>query len=296
MKYLITGGEGFIGRNLKEELENHNHEVWTLDIAGSPDFSLSVTDYGDILKATTELDGIFHLAAVTSPPEFEADLFKGFDTNVVGTLNVLKAASENGVKRVVLASSSAVYGDINIPGKEDMVIPGHENMYATTKLFDEYLGRHFTIRKDLEAVSLRFFNTYGLNENSKGMYSSVISKFLDSMVNGSKPLVFGDGTQRRDFVYVKDVAKATYSAMINGAPGESYNVGTGISSTFNSIVSTIGKVLGREIEYSYEKNPFRSYQMFTQADVVKSTKELKWKANYSLVDGIREMASNIGLL
>ena len=141
MNFLITGGEGFIGRNLKESLMKENHEVLTLDIEGNPNFKSSILDSEHLSAAMNEVDGVFHLAATTSPPQFEADLLHGFNTNVIGTFNVLKAASDHNVKRVVLASSSAVYGNIRIPGREDMVIPGHDNMYAT----DEEITREILL-------------------------------------------------------------------------------------------------------------------------------------------------------
>lgn len=296
MKFLITGGEGFIGRNIKQSLIEDHHEVETLDIEGNPDHRVSILQFDAVMDAMGGVDGVFHMAATTSPPQFESDLISGFNTNVMGTLNVLKAASDNLVKRVVLASSSAVYGSLTVPGNENMQIYGHENMYATTKLFDEYLGRYFNIRKELEVVSLRFFNTYGIGENSKGMYSSVISKFLDSVLKKEKPVIFGNGSQSRDFIYVKDLAVGAKTAMQLGTPGQSYNIGTGESYSFNSILSQISQVLGKEITPEYQENPFKNYQIFTKADMEKTFTSLKWKPKYSLKDGIAEMCNDIGLL
>ena len=296
MKFLITGGEGFIGRNLKEHLVHNNHEVETLDIEGDPYYKASILDISALRAALKDADGVFHLAAITSPPQFENDLFSGFNTNVNGTLNVLRVAAENNLKRAVIASSSAVYGDLKAPGREDMPIYGHENMYATTKLFDEYLGRHYTIRGELEVVSLRFFNTYGIGENSKGLYSSVISKFLESLSIKEEPLIYGNGDQSRDFIYVKDVAEAANAAMFKGIPGESYNIGTGISYSFNSIIGLISEVLNQEIKAKYTKIPFRNYQLFTQADMEKTFSGFGWQPKYDLKKGIAEMCINMGLL
>ena len=289
MNFLITGGEGFIGRNIKKSLEADGHCVRTLDIDGKPDYKNSILDFDSLKIATKDLDGIFHLAATTSPPEFEINIFQGFNTNVVGTLNVLKAAAENNVKRVALASSSAVYGNLIIPGKEDMTIPGHENMYATTKLFDEYIGKYFTIREEVEVVFLRFFNTYGIGENSKGLYSSVISKFLESISKGESPIIYGDGNQQRDFIYVEDLAEVSKKAFFKGQKGEAYNIGTGISTTFNDISRIFSTLFGNEVKFTYQKNPFKNYQMFTQADMTKTFNALQWKPKYSLIDGIQTM-------
>lgn len=296
MNFLVIGGEGFIGRFLKNKLRQKGHIVQTLDIAGNPTFKVNILDYASLQTAMNDMDGVFHLAAVTSPPQFETDLTLGFETNVNGTLNILKASLEKGVKRVVIASSSAIYGDINEPGQEDFTIDGHNNMYATTKLFDEYLAKYFHLRKDLETVSLRFFNTYGIGENTKGMYSSVISKFLEAISKGELPVIYGDGTQSRDFVYVKDLAEASYQAFFKGKSGETYNVGTGNSISFNELIAQISTVIGKEIEIKYESNPFKNYQMFTKADITKILSQIGWSPSYSTKDGIAEMANEMGLI
>lgn len=295
MKYLISGGEGFIGRYLKDKLLKEGHEVKTLDIAGDPDFKISILDYDSLSEIMHGLDGVFHLAAITSPPQFEDDMISGFNTNVYGTLNILRAAAINNVKRVVLASSSAVYGDIAFAGKEDLKIPGHKNMYATTKLFDEYLAQYYHLRSELEVVSLRYFNAYGVGENVKGMYASVFTQFLRSISEGKNPVVYGDGTQSRDFIYVKDLAAATYLAMTRGKSGEVYNIGTGKSISFNSIISEMSNVLGKKIVPEYTANPFKNYQMFTLADPSKAKEELSWEPEYGVRDGIREIARSQGL-
>lgn len=296
MNLLVIGGEGFIGRYLARKLREKGHSVSTLDIAGNPDFKADILDYESLKVATDGMDGVFHLAAVTSPPQFESDLMLGFNTNVNGTLNVLRASSESRVRKVVLASSSAIYGDIDKSSDEDFPIYGHNNMYATTKLFDEYMAKFFHLRSEFETVALRYFNTYGIGENSKGMYSSVISKFLESILNEEKPVIFGDGTQSRDFIYVEDLVEATYEAFLNGKSGETYNVGTGVSVSFNEIISHISSVLGKRVEAEYTQNPFRNYQMFTKANIRKITSQTGWVPSYSITDGITAMAKHMKLI
>lgn len=288
-RFLITGGEGFIGRNLRRLLKRENHEALTLDVAGDPDYLLSITDFEKLLNIDDRFDGIFHLAALTSPPQFEEDPLKGFQVNTIGTLNVLEMAKRMNLKRVLLASSSAVYGysmsistELNLPDK-------YLNLYPITKLADEHLARYYSFRNEVECISLRYFNTFGYGENSKGMYSSPISKFLYAAVKDEPIVVYGDGTQRRDFIYIDDNVRCTYLAFVNGKPGESYNVGTGVSTDYNTIAEMVKDITGSRSTIVHVPNPFKSYQMFTQADMTKSEKELKFKAEYTLRRAIEDM-------
>ena len=288
-RFLITGGEGFIGRNLHRLLKSEGHEVITLDIAGDPDYLISITDSERIMNLNDGFDGIFHLAAMTSPPQFEYDPLMGFQVNTYGTLNVLEMAKRMNIKRVLIASSSAVYG-YSMSISEELNLPDrYFNLYPITKIVDEQLARYYSIRNEVECISLRYFNTFGYGENSKGMYSSPISKFLEAAVKDEPIVVYGDGTQRRDFIYIDDNVRCTYLAFINGKPGESYNVGTGISTDYNTIAAMVKDITGSKSEIVHVPNPFKSYQMFTQADMTKSEKELKFKAEHTLRSAIEDM-------
>jgi UDP-glucose 4-epimerase len=288
-KFLITGGEGFIGRYLHRLLKNEGHEVITLDIAGDPDYLISITDSERIMNFNEGFDGIFHLAALTSPPQFEYDPLLGFQVNTNGTLNVLEMAKRMNIKRVLLASSSAVYG-YRMSVSTEMKLPDrYLNLYPITKIVDEHLARYYSMRNEVECISLRYFNTFGYGENSKGMYSSPISKFLEAAVKDEPIVVYGDGTQRRDFIYIDDNVRCTYLAFINGKPGESYNVGTGISTDYNTIAEMVKGVTGSKSKIVHVPNPFKSYQMFTQADMTKSEKELKFKPKFTLSKAIEDM-------
>ena len=288
-RFLITGGEGFIGRNLKSLLMKMGKEISTLDIKGNPDHLISITDFPSLMKIDERFDGIFHLAATTSPPQFEDDPLSGFQVNSNGTLNILEFAKRRRIPRVVLASSSATYGDTRTISSENTLPDTYSNLYPITKIMDEHLGRYYSVRKEVECISLRYFNTYGPSENSKGMYSSEISKFLTYAISGEPIIVYGDGTQRRDFIYVKDNVKATWLAYENGKAGESYNVGTGISTDFNTIARIVKDITDSSSDIVHIPNPLNSYQMFTQADMYKTKKDLGFEPEYDLRKAIREM-------
>ena len=290
-KYLITGGEGFLGRTLKQYLIKNNKEVKTLDINGSPDYKISVTNFTKLMDIKEGFDGIFHFAATTSPPQFEEDPLSGFMVNANGTLNILEFARENSIPRVVLASSSATYGNSIVVSVEKDVPDRYTNLYPVTKILDEHLARFYSIRNEVECISLRYFNTYGPGENSKSQYASVIWRFIKSLHKKERPIIFGDGKQSRDFIYADDNARGTYLAMEKGRPGESYNIGSGETKTFNEIYNVVKELMASSIEAEYVKNPLKSYQYFTKADISKAKNDLGFIPEYDLKTGINKMLS-----
>ena len=296
MKSLVIGGSGFIGRNIIEILNRKGFYTVSYDIAkkyndANEHIIGNILDFEKINSSLKDIDYIFNLAAVTSPPEFEDINSNGYEVNVIGTYNILKAAYKNNVKKVILASSSAVYGNINVPVKEDMVTNAYPNLYAVTKYTNEITARSFSLLRHVDSVYLRYFNTYGTGENSKGAYSSIFHKFIEDLKNKKTPVIFGNGTQRRDFIYIKDNAKASVLAMEKGKTGEAYNIGTGISTDFNTIYKIIKEEMGSYIEPKYEENPFSSYQMYTQANIEKANNDLGFIPEYDIRSGIRSMLS-----
>jgi UDP-glucose 4-epimerase len=287
--FLVTGGEGFIGRNIISRIRDLGGEAYSLDIAGKPDFKISITDRRKFNEIKKKFDGIFHLAAVTSPPQFETNPDKALKVNVNGTYNVLDFARKHRVNKVVLASSSAIYGDSREIAVESKYPDRYQNLYPVTKIVNELFSRHFSLRNDVDCVSLRYFNTYGPGENTKGAYASPISKFISSALKGEDIEVFGDGKQSRDFIYVKDTAAASIAAYEHGKAGESYNVGTGITTSFNEIAEMVKTIAKSESKIVHVKNPFRNYQMFTQADMAKTFEELNFRPSYGLDKAVREM-------
>ena len=293
--FLVTGGEGFIGRNIISRIRDLGGEAYSLDILGKPDFKISITDRRKFNGIRKKFDGIFHLAAVTSPPQFETNPDKGLRVNVNGTYNVLDFARKHGVNKVVLASSSAIYGDSREIAVETKYPDRYQNLYPVTKIVNEQFSRHFSLRKEVDSVSLRYFNTYGPGENTKGAYASPISKFISSALKGKDIEVFGDGTQSRDFIYVKDTAAASIGAYERGKAGESYNIGTGITTSFNDIAELIKSISKSDSRITHVKNPYQNYQMFTQADMTKTYSELHFIPQFSLKEAISETIERAGM-
>ena len=207
IKSLVIGGSGFIGRNIIELLNKKGHYTLSYDIAKKDNDANdhiigNISNYNKLNSSMKDIDYVFNFAAVTSPPEFEGMNSNGYEINVMGTYNVLKAAYKNNVKKVILASSSAVYGHINRPVKENMITDTYPNLYVVTKYTNEITARSFSLLMHLDSVYPRYFNTYGIGENSKGAYSSIFHKFIGDLKNKKIPVIFGDGTQRRDFICV----------------------------------------------------------------------------------------------
>ena len=296
MKALVIGGSGFIGRNIIELLNQKKYYTVSYDIAdrnnnANEHINGDMLDLDKLSKAMKDIDYVFNLAAVTSPPELEDIDSKGYEINIMGTYNILKSAYKNNVKKVILASSSAIYGNIKTPATEDVITDSYPNLYAVTKYTNEITARSFSLLRNLDSVYLRYFNTYGSGENNKGAYSSIFHKFIDNLRHGETPLIFGDGTQKRDFIYVEDNARASILAMENGKPGEAYNIGTGVSTDFNKIYSIIKDEMHSDIEAKHVKNPFASYQMYTQADMEKTKKDLGFVPEYDIRKGVKKMLS-----
>ena len=291
MKCLVTGGAGFIGSNVALELENQGHEVIVADnlFAGAKDNLKDLKgkflniDVSKEIKIDDKLDTIFHIAAITDP-RFEDDN-EMVRANVNGFSNIIELAKKNKAK-LVYASTANLYGNGPVPMKEDQpkeII----SVYGQSKLImDEMASHHFD---DMHIVGLRYFNVFGPRESHKGRPASMIYHLRKQMLEGKKPKLFKMGEQIRDHIYVKDVVKATILALDAKKSGV-YNVGTGIGTNFNEIVRVLNDVLGTGLEIEYIDNPYdqKTYQTNTQADTSKAEKFLKFKAEYSIKEGIKD--------
>jgi len=294
-KLAITGGAGFIGSNLAEALAEENEVVVLDDLSTGKLGNLagikaklvkgSITDL-ELLKRTFEdVDCVFHLAAVASVQKSVEDPIRTNQVNIYGTLNVLLAARDAGVKRVVFASSSAVYGDDpQLPKREDMM-PKPCSPYAVAKLAGEQYSKVFEELYGLEATSLRFFNVFGPKQDPSSEYSGVISRFIAAALNGRKPTIFGDGEQTRDFVYVADVVRALILAESSSKTGI-FNVARGENVSLNRLLRMIARDAGIEAAARYGP-PRPGDIMHSLADITKA-QAIGYSPRWSIEEGLRE--------
>ena len=268
-KALVTGGAGFIGSHIAEALLAEECEVNILDNLSSGHlsnlshikdritfFEGDIRDAERVNQAMQGCDLVFHEAAMVSVPETVEKPILSAQINDIGTLRILESARQNGVRRVVLASSSAIYGDDPaIPKTEDMP-PRMLSPYAVQKQGKEYYARLYQELYGLETVCLRYFNVYGPRQDPSSAYSGVISIFMTRAEEKQAPLIYGDGGQSRDFIFVKDVAKANLlAATVPEAAGKAFNIGIGSAVTINRLWEIITKMVGIDVKPEY--NPPR---------------------------------------
>jgi UDP-glucose 4-epimerase len=254
-KILVTGGAGFIGSHLVERLVPSGHEVTVVDdfsygvreyLAGCPQVRILTANVLDLPKLAPELAGvevIFHLAALISSQDSLREPERYFETNVTGTLRVIETAGAIGARRVVLASSSTVYGNSAEPVKREDMLPQPITVYALSKLASEHLLALYAPLKGYSHVALRLFNVYGPRQSPDHPYANVTCKLAHAASHGQNIDVYGDGQQSRDFVYVDDVVSA-FVAVAMHSERSVYNVGSGVSRSINELVDAVQRVSG----------------------------------------------------
>jgi UDP-glucose 4-epimerase len=356
MRILVTGGAGFIGSNLanalSHETQNSSHypaeqqlksqDVNRIkgerndkrnDVIALDDLSLgipsnlskdvklvkgSVMDYALVLELGKNCDYIFHQAALSSSPMFLDDPRKGIATNLMGFMNVMESAKRNKVKRVIFASSSSIYNGLPTPYKES-VNAAPKTFYESSFYCREVIAQTYNLEYGIESIGLRYFSVYGPNERHKGRFANNISQFIWDMAEKQKsPIIYGDGTQTRDFTFVDDVVRANILAMgkqNNSSTSEGsdndndnakehwrksildsgfgvYNIGTGIQTSFNSVVEIINNLLGTDIRPTYTNNPINNYVQHTLADISLARLELGYEPKWRNVEeGIKQLIS-----
>ncbi len=299
MKVLVTGGAGFIGSHVVEELIVKGYEVRVLDNLSTGRLENlkhveetvevvigDVRDYGKVLEAVNGADAVIHEAALASVTRSIEDPLTVNQVNVEGTLNLLKACVELGVKKLIYASSSSIYGDTpTLPKREDMK-PNPLSPYAVSKYAGEEFCRVFHKVYGLEAVALRYFNVYGPRQQY-GPYSGVITIFINRLLNGQPPIIFGDGEQTRDFTYVKDVAEATVKALeAKQVGGEAINIASSSPISINNLASLLIELMGfKEVKPLYTE-PRKGDVKYSYADIHKAEALLGWKPRTSLTEGL----------
>ena len=299
-KFLVTGGAGFIGSHIVERLVRDEHDVVVLDdfstgrranIAHLEGKRLRVVEGDvrkpkDVLKAMTGVQFVLHQAALPSVARSVVDPVASNAVNVDGTLNVLVAARESKVKRVVYASSSAAYGDTPTLPKQEAMAPQPMSPYAVSKLAGEHYMRVFHMNYGLETVCLRYFNVFGPRQDPESDYAAVVPKFVTMMLDKKRPVIYGDGKQTRDFTYVENVVEANLAACgAPKAPGEMVNIACGDRVTIGGLAFMIGEAVGWTCEPRLK--PARSGDVrHSLADITRAQDVIGYRVRVNLAEGL----------
>ena len=301
MKFLVTGGAGFIGSHIVEKLLQQNYEVHVLDNFSTGkkenlaefinDIQIHVGDirnYHFVKDIMKDVEYTFHQAALSSVPRSIEDPIATNDINVSGTLNVLNAALKSGVNKVVFASSAAIYGDDPELPKHEMLPPNPKSPYALSKLFGEHYCKLYSTVYGLPTVALRYFNVFGPKQDPNSDYAAVIPKFITSMVEDVQPVIYGDGLQSRDFIFIDDVVSANIkSALSNIEGGIVMNCAGGSQITVNDLAHYINKILSKDLQPIY-KEERKGDIKHSFADVSLVKEKLGFEIENSFEDGLKK--------
>lgn len=300
MKALVTGGAGFIGSHIAARLVEDGHEVRVLDNFSTGDranlavldgsFELVEGDMQSYERAHNAVQGcevVFHQAALPSVPRSIQDPLTSNSANVVGTLNLLLAARDSEVRRVVFASSSSIYG-------ADETLPKHEGLpsmpispYAVAKQAGEAYCRSFSRVYGLETVALRYFNVFGPRQDPLSQYSAVIPKFITALLRGESPVVYGDGEQSRDFTYIDNVVDANLrAAAAQGVEGETFNIACGDRISLNRLLEEIRGIVGSDVEATYLE-PRQGDVKHSLADIGRAREQLGYEPIVGFNEGLQ---------
>ncbi len=306
-RILVTGGAGFIGSNFCN-INRENYEITALD-------NLLLGDQRNLDQGTTFIEGdacktedldrvgqvdyVLHLAGTSSAPMFMGDgLVKGYVNSIESFLTTLEWARKSGVKKFLYASTSSLYGNNPIPLIETQEVTPI-NHYAVTKRVYEYASQCYNrVYPEIDIIGFRFMSVYGPNEEAKGQYANLVSQFCWDMARGLSPVIYGDGTQFRDFTNVRDVVQAlTLAIEIEKKLGaEVFNIGTGHSTSLNEVVEALEKSFDNGVKATYIENPVKEgYVAGQHADISKIQEILGYEPKVKIEDGIREQVENVRL-
>lgn len=297
--FLVTGGAGFIGSHLAEALVLRGHRVRVVDslvtgrrenLAHLPEVELVVADLAEPGVAAEVVRGceyVLHQAAIPSVPRSVQDPVASHRANVDATLNVLVAARDSGVRRVVYAGSSSVHGDTPELPKHEGLVPRPVSPYGLQKLVGEQYCQLFTRLYGLDTVSLRYFNVFGPRQDPSSPYSGVISRFITALLDGRRPVIYGDGEQTRDFTYVANVVDGVLRACeVPNVGGRVINVATGSRVSLNALLQTLCDIVGVQAEPAYAP-PRPGDIRHSHADISLARSLLGYEPRISLEEGLR---------
>jgi nucleoside-diphosphate-sugar epimerase len=308
-KILVTGGAGFIGSHLVDRLLTDGYEVTVVDNLdtgrlenivhhqGRKELHFikgDIRDFDLVKKIIKDVDAVFHEAALASVTLSVKNPLLTNDINVTGTLNLLKASSDLGVKRFIYASSAAVYGDTFSPQKREDMTPNPTSPYGVSKLAAENYVKVFHKLYGLETVSLRYFNVYGPRQrfDIQSAYGGAITIFTNRLLKNMPPIIYGDGEQTRDFVYIQDVIEANMLALnTKNAAGEAFNIGTGTNVSVNQIAEILKDKMNRKNLKNVHADPRPTDIRHGYADISKAKKILGYNPRFSFKEGLAELVN-----
>lgn len=296
---LVTGGAGFIGSHLAEYLVMDGWNVRILDnlSTGTPAnlaglscdlIEADICDEAACVSACRDVDTVFHLAAAWTTPDSTSDPRHAAAVNIGGTLNMLTAARAAGVRRFVFSSSAVVYGDSYRAPVNERLPLDPQSMHAVTKASGEIYCRNFTTLYGLETVILRYFNVYGPRQVGKSGHSEIVPRFVRAALAGDQPVIYGDGRQTRDFVYVRDVARINCrAATARGVVGQAFNVGSGHETTLLDLLALLSRISGTELSPRFDQ-PRADEIRDLGADIERAHEHLGFEPIYSLYEGLQQ--------
>ena len=302
-KILVTGGAGFIGSHLVDRLLSEDYQVTVLDNLSCGDLKNisypqnknfrflrgDIRNFGQVKNALKDVDAVFHEAALVSVTQSVQDPILANNINVTGTLNVLKASADLGVKRLMFASSAAVYGESSTPEKTEDTVASPFSPYGISKLAAENYARSFYKLYGLETVSLRYFNVYGPRQSFdlNSAYGGVITIFLNRLLRNMPPIIYGDGEQSRDFVYVEDIVESNMLALkTKNAAGDYLNIGSGEKISVNRVAEVLKRLLEKENLQNIYANARPGEVKHTYANIEKARRILGYCPRFSFDEGL----------